>query len=572
MQISVKKIRPKANKLLSFSSNWKRSHRELNILLGQQIQNLQEKESFPKSIELFFEIPTFKRILKNLSSGSLWKDVYVFTDEDHHPPKEIQQVQNVSLAFQKICGLSHYPNYPKNSCSKVKLLIQNTHDYLFSVYMLINIPGKASKNIRIHLFRKIEEFIQLLNNECSKNKRLFALIYELNLIEDLSIIKLNQISKKDFDCIYKIQSILNICEKKVKDPLFTTHKILNQMHKELNYIFDSFTKNAPFYLPYALKKAIYIKINPCSDGLSIYNALEELFTEKRYEIIETKQKNHHQSIINSCTPIHILEASLEEISTRKSLPSQYRKYFQCFYHQVKDLLKEIDNQNSQVGYFLSGFFETQVSYLLELLNNPKEQITATDIGSIKNDIASFLQKYAKIKPELQQIDIKKILLDPRLKKLELDESKEFIKNTLRLILPERDQDIFLSLEKESRKILMNLLSIYKQINPDTFLATLLKEKIKNFYLLDIPSFSLGWSIFGEISSILYIISSFNNVISKNTIDQFLNELQESPIFLILLKTKKSLSLQQSTTEKNHLENIFFYGQIDRNTIYSISIR
>ena len=65
MQRSVKKLRPKANKLFSFSANWKRSNRDLNIELGEQLLALSENESFPKAIELFFTLKPFKTILHN---------------------------------------------------------------------------------------------------------------------------------------------------------------------------------------------------------------------------------------------------------------------------------------------------------------------------------------------------------------------------------------------------------------------------------------------------------------------------------------------------------------------------
>ena len=109
---------------------------------------------------------------------------------------------------------------------------------------------------------------------------------------------------------------------------------------------------------------------------------------------------------------------------------------------------------------------------------------------------------------------------------------------MELILQKRNQDVFISLEKEGRKILIDLLAIYKKMSPSSFLSTLLKEKIKNFYLLDIPSFPLGWSIFGEISSILFIISSCSNDIHRKPLEKFLEQIQEYPIFLILLKDKK----------------------------------
>ena len=154
MQRSVKKLRPKANKLKSFSANWKRGNKELNTQLGEQIALLVEKETFPDAIALFFEVPAFKRVLKNLKGGSLWKDVYVFTDEDVHPPKEILKVQNIASAFQRLCSIPHYPNYPKDPLAKAKLLAENIHDYLYTISILKSFRGKASLSIQEQLFYK----------------------------------------------------------------------------------------------------------------------------------------------------------------------------------------------------------------------------------------------------------------------------------------------------------------------------------------------------------------------------------------------------------------------------------
>ena len=241
------------------------------------------------------------------------------------PLKKFNKSKILVSPSNEFCSLSHYPNYPDNSIAKVKILVKNIHDYLFSIYMLKKVNGSASKSIQKHLFGNIETFIKLLTIECKKNKRIFKKFYEFNFIDHFSNLSLTNLEKDDYDHIYKALSILNISEKKEKDHLFTTHKILNQMHKELTYIFDSFTKNAPFYLPYAIKKAIYKRIESCKTGSTIYESLNSLFIEKRYAIIEVKQANQRASIENACTTIHILEQSLENISQRKSLPSQYKK-------------------------------------------------------------------------------------------------------------------------------------------------------------------------------------------------------------------------------------------------------
>jgi hypothetical protein len=77
------------------------------------------------------------------------------------------------------------------------------------------------------------------------------------------------------------------------------------------------------------------------------------------------------------------------------------------------------------------------------------------------------------------------------------------------------------------------------MDPKSFAATLLKEKIKGLYLIDLPSFHLGWFLFGEIVSVLYILTSLQHVDSSKTIENFLIETYHYPIFSVLLNAKSS---------------------------------
>lgn len=537
MQRAIKKLRPKANKLKSYSSNWKRSNKELNIELANQITSLYQKETFPEAISMFFEIPMFKKVLKNLKEGSLWKDVYVFTEDDHHPPEEIQKVQNITNAFQRICSISHYPNYPNNKIAKAKILTENIHDYLFTILVLKSFKGKASKKIQQYLFDKQKEFLKELNKVLVSKENQFLLLKQHINIEKIKKINIKQLCIEDTIYVDEILAYLHICENNEKNTSYTCHKLLNQMHKEIELVYDSIVKNAPFYLPYALKKHVRKIIEKNSDSTSLYNSLELLFKESKYQIIETKQQSHSKNVQESCKNLNILQISLDLIWEKEDLPYSFKEYYKKSYLPIKDLLKQIHLQNSQIGYFLCGFFHTQFSYLLDLLSNKKETIPKIEFGQLFDDITYFLERYAKIKPELSQKDIKHILCFEHMSNLSYPYAKAFIEDTFSLILPQRNEKIFLSLEKDSRKILTNLLKIFKTMDASTNLSFLLKEKIKNLYLIDIPSLSLGWYIFGEISSCLYIIYKEQNKETDQTIIQQLEKLYQYPIFSILLKNK-----------------------------------
>ncbi|MCH9620828.1 MAG: hypothetical protein S4CHLAM20_02320 [Chlamydiia bacterium] len=539
MQRSLKKLRPKANKLLSFSANWKRSNRDLNILLGEQLITLYEKETFPAAVELFFEIPAFRRILKNLSNGSLWKDVYVFGEEDHHPPKEIQKVQNIASAFQKICSISHYPNYPENSLAKAKLLTNNIYEYLFIIYKLKSVRGKVSEKIKKQLIVSVKGFIKELKKELRSDKELFAPLTKHESVKRLKSINFAKITKKDLVTPQEILSFLHICSVKKENSSSICHKILNQMHKEIELVFDSIVKNAPFFLPYTLRRLIYENMEEAKDSDELHSSLVALFNDGRYEIIETKQSSHIENVFDACINLHILEKSLDLIATRSDLPEQFKVYYSSQYIHIKDALSMIEDFNSQVGYFLSGFFETQISFLLELLNNPPIDKIEVDLSSIEHKVIAFLETYAKVKPELLQKDIKQAFINDAIKDLELEEAKNYIKNTFSFILPQKNEDTFISLEKQTRKILTSLLKIYKGMDPKSFPALLLKEKIKSLYLIDVPSFSLGWYLFGEIISTLFILESYQKLDTNKTIEEFLLDVYQYPIFSVLLNTKHS---------------------------------
>ncbi|MCH9811674.1 hypothetical protein K0U07_02800, partial [bacterium] len=240
MQRSVKKLRPKANKLLSFSSNWRRTNKDLNTELGMQIHTLIEKEVFPQAIELFFKIPLFKTLLKNLRKGSLWKTVYVFTDEDHHPPEEIQKIQDIASAFQKVCSLSHYPNYPKNPLTHAKLLTSDIHDHLLLIFKLERFQNKAAQNLKKHLFSQIEDFSLELKALIQNHPKLF-LNYHLPHLPK------NRVTIEDIERTYEVLTYLHTLAHGKKSHPHLCHKILNQMHKQIEVVFDSISKNAPFY-------------------------------------------------------------------------------------------------------------------------------------------------------------------------------------------------------------------------------------------------------------------------------------------------------------------------------------
>ena len=539
MQRSLKKLRPKANKLLGFSANWKRSNRDLNIQLGEQLQVLYEKETFPKAVELFFEIPVFKRVMKNLSKGSLWKDVYVFTEEDHHPPKEIQKVQDIASAFQKICSISHYPNYPDDSLAKAKLLVDNIYDYLFVIYKLKTFKGKITAKINKHLISNVKKFCKELKREIKHDKVLFKPLQNHDAVKALRSLDYSKISKKDLKVPQEIIAHLNICSSSDKSAGSICHRILNQMHKEVELVFDAISKNAPFFLPYSLRKSIYEKMEGIDDTEQLHKELCALFQDSRYEIIETKQASHSENLYEACINLHILEQSLDIISKSDDLPDQYKDYFNHHYIHVKGALNCIEIFNSQVGYFLSGFFETQISFLLELLNNPPFAKISIDLSSIEQTIVVFLEGYAKIKPELLQRDIKQAFTNDAIKDLKIDEAKAYIKNTFAYILPQKGEDQFISLEKQTRKILTALLKIYKEMDPKSFPALLLKEKIKSLYLIDVPSFQLGWYLFGEIISTLFILETYQKLESNKIIEEFLLDVYQYPIFSVLLNTKHS---------------------------------
>ncbi len=540
MQRSVKKLRPKANRLFSFSANWKRSNKELNILLAEQLIALSENEIFPKPIELFFKIKSFKALLHNLSNGSMWKSVYVFTDQDHHPPKEIQKIQAITSAFQKLSSISHYPNYPNHPISKAKLLIEHIHDYLFVVYKLQSLECKESKAIAKHLLSTVGLFIKAFKQTVKDKKTFKNLEYKQQLCT-LKAITTKSISLDLLSSAHHIMSSLQL--QSSSQSVYKVHKILNQMHTELEITFDSISKNAPFFLPYSIKKTLHEQLNQSSSSLELYQNLITMFNHCKYEMIETKQKSHSENVFEATIPLHVLEQSLQTISSDDSLPKQFTLYYNLHYTKVKSPLMKIEKCNSQIGYFLSGFYETQVSYLLELLNNPTTQEThpvdLTNLDSLLEQIINFLHTYAKIKPELLQTDIKQAFTNPAIKDLSINDAKSYVTFTLSLILPEKEEKTFISLEKDSRKILTELLAIYKSMNQKSFHATLLKEKIKGLYLMDVPSFHLGWYLFGEIISILYILSSLQNDQPTKKIESFLINLYQHPIFSILLNTKSS---------------------------------
>jgi|GEM_PF-2652925 len=540
MHRSLKKLRPKANKLFSFSAHWKRSNKELNIELGQQILALLQQETFPKAIQLFFTLPEFKTLLKNLCQGSMWKSAYVFTDEDHHPPQEIQKIQALTLAFQKLCSISYFPNYPIHTLSKAQLLVETIHQYLLVIYSLQKLPYKTSKKIQKDLFSSIHLFIKELLT-LSKDKEAFKNVDFSSHLKDLKKSITSFVTPEGLKPIHEIIASLSLCCS--TPPLGKLRKILNQMHSEVELSFDSIAKNAPFSPSYRIKKSIHEMLLKCPSSDRLLSELESLFDQCSYKIIETKQKSHSENTFEATLSLHILERSLEKIALEPSIPEYFCRYYHFFYLKVQPPLGKIESFNSQISYFLSGFFQTQISYLLELLNNPPiEAFLPIDLSLFSpliKKVISFLHTYAKIKPELLQEDIRLSFTNPTIKSLPFNEAKNYVLNTLALFFPETDEKILMELERLSRTILTDLLKIYKSMDPKSFPATLLKEKIKGLYLIDLPSFHLGWFLFGEIVSILYILTSLQHVDPSKTIENFLLETYHHPIFSVLLNAKSS---------------------------------
>ena len=527
---SVKKLRPKANKLLGYSLNWKRTNKSSNVELGDQIYTLMAKEVFPQAIELFFKIPQFKNLLKNLRKGSLWKTVYLFTDEDHHPPEEIQKIQDLASAFQKVCSLSHYPNYPKNPLTHAKLLSSDIHDSLLLLLKLERFQNKAATSLKKHLFSRAENFFLDLTSLMRDHPKLF-LEYHLHHLPK------GRVSIEDIEKIHEVQTFLHTLSHGKKNHRHLCHKVLNQMQGQIETVFDSIAKHAPFYLPFAISKVVHAKMEGIQTTKALYLSMQRLFEESRYEIIETKQMTHHQNLKETCAPLHILSKSLASLAKNNELPKAFRIYYHKYFCPLLPAFSNIEHFNSQIGYLLAGMYQTQVSYLLELLSSKPKKMPLPSTKTLQQEVILFLEKYAKVKPELLQVDIKNALTNPHLKELSLEEAKAYIKHTFSYLLPQKKEDTFLELEKESKKILTLLLALYKQLDQDSYLACLLKEKIKSLYLVDVPSFSLTWFLFGEILSILYILESEARKDPTQLIEKFLIELYKYPIFNVLLNKK-----------------------------------
>lgn len=564
MQKYIDQLKPKANKLLAFVTNWQLAKPEKNIELSRAIVQIMNKGVFPSPIRTFFRLPQFKKLLGTMEEeGKLFimPDFRQETEEDEsHPPIEIQNIQIMVEALHKLVHLDYNRQSIKEPAVYAKVLADNILDYLSAVNMFIPFEGKIVDEILDYLFKSLRKISEKLKTLIEKNpddfsdtllklinEPVFNLLlhidsrsYHENIIEEWHpiLVELNLDAK-----LSQLTKQLN------QITAANTHKLLNQ----LKYILDEkrqfYQRNTPRYIPRRLKKIALEKIEEefSADqkimGQSVNEIFYDEFLHQKYEVIEARQlgiNNKFKSYAEQLWPIKKSLLSLvKQYDTH--LPPYFSEYFQNNLRPISTMLDILGKPNHLAVQLTSGFYSVQLDYMSDLITQTKHTTISkelkSDIQQVVPVIHSFFEMYYAHRPNPSFKTIKSALEniyvgDEAMKVYSLEEVKEHIDEVFSHLLP-LDKGAFISLEANLNKIIKATEEMTRKLPSHSLEAHLLQPIYSDLLHLDLPSFSQSWHTLGSLLSVFYIILSKVDPNFENSIQSWMFRLKKSNFFQMM---------------------------------------
>lgn len=513
---NVNDLKPKANKLMSFITNWKLAQPDKNIELCQSIQKLIKTGKFPNTIRTFFKLPEFKELLKTMEGGKLFhthSQEMLAHEEDLSV--RIYHLQILIEVFHRLTHIDYNKEKIKDPLVHVKVVSQNLLEYIECADLLILLEGPIVQEIYSSLFQSIQHFAAEIKKIITQHVDTFT--PELVKLAEEPILEIwdhLQSANSDamallkrFGCRVHIE--LNI-DPKLKSTLIQSnaiglsvaHKLVNQMQslQEKKRQFNQ--QNPPYYTPVSLRDKIFLELQDSESDLNLLS----LFEEKRFSLLEAKESGLTKKTHHIQDQFYLIKESLFTLTQKYSsfVPDHFTHYLNTLH--TFDLTHPSLRSHHLLTQLELGFYSVQYDYLMELLteSTPCTSLPASLIEQIYSALPTILwllEAYYRHKPLVSFVTIKKIL-SPLLSPKPL--LKENLQTAFQLLLPDPSHsfdeiEIYLS---ELIEMLKKLALPHSSIEYE-----LLRERIRNLSQVDLPSYPQTWSVIGEVLGLFFILLS-----------------------------------------------------------------
>lgn len=557
----VNDLKPKANKLLSFITNWRLAEKEKTIELGESIQKTFRTGKFPNIIRAFYKLPEFKELLKTMERGKLFDLVTnAPPDEEEALSVRIYNLQILIESFHRLVHIDYNKEKIKDPYVHVKVFAKNLLEYLECAHLLLLQEGPIVQEIHSSLFQSIQHFSIEIKKVITNNPDLFTPELVKLSVEPvfnyLSQIDTSTYSKTINEKWLKVMIELNI------DPKLRSmetqsrsigmretqsrnigqavaHKLINQLQSLLEKKRQFYQQNPPYFTPTSLRDKILLELcdiegEPLAEHFS-QSHLDALFTEKKFSLLEAKETGFHKKIQHIQEQFWLYRESLFSLIDQYSplLPPHFSSYLLLL--KSYNLTHPTIHQSHHITQLELGFYSVQYDYLMELLTEatPSTDLPSSTIEKIYATIPYilwFLETYYHIKPLPPFLQIKK-LLSQVLITTKISNLKETMQRIFFYLIPDESRS-FDELEMHLAELTGKLQEI--ALPPSSIESNLLRERIRNLTQIDLPSHPQTWFVMGEVVGLFFILlAKFDPLFSTN-IHAITRSLHQNTFLRILL--------------------------------------
>lgn len=508
MNNSIKNVKPKANKLLQYIQNFPLSLQEKNKELGLSLQELALREDLPEPVQIFFEMPSFKKLIRNLAKGKLYKKT-----KNSQISQEIEKLHTLGESFHKIVHLDYHQRSFSDPILHAKLLSKNIYEYLSTCEFLKGFSGKHMNKILAFLKEEVMYFTEELIALIEENKEMFSDDLQ-DLRSDSTVKSLLQKKQNALGLSTKWFLILLHIHTDQDCPNKHISKLFQQIIHRFRILGDQYQKQESLYIPKSIEKKVKHLLESMHPrekllGREINQLFQAEFSQEYYAAIRVKEKNATKKLLSMAVPIDYWESYIHQnISDFKNVHPYWSS---CFQKMSRGLCFVGTTRHVAVQAIL-GFHIVQYDYMQELLHGSVSYGFCAKkkalLKSLLQDISNFLNAYYLSNPmptflvvqdrlenlyhedELEQkYSPKEVLqkLDEVFKKL-LPQDPMPIENLTSLLIP----------------ITKKLADLQKELHPNSIEYKLLEEKLQYFSHVDLPSYAHTWNATGEIIALVCI--------------------------------------------------------------------
>ncbi len=565
MRKYVEELKPKANKLLSFVSNWQLATHDKNIELSLSISSLIGRGIFPAPIRSFFSLPQFQKLLSTMKQEGKLFIIPQKVDKENDEPYPTLEVQNIQIMIEGLHRLVHLDynrQQIKEPSVQAKVLGDNILDYLSAAEMFLfssAFEGKIADEIMDYLFTSLRKQSERLKDVILKNKGFFSHqlidliekpIFSILLLVDRKSYMISMIEEwhpilVELNIDAKLSHLSTQLESLT---IANAHKLINQMKTLIESKGQFYQRNTPRYIPKKLKEEVLENIKIVSNGQPLLGEkINQLFMNEfggdKYEVIEARESGIHNKFLALAQQVWPIKKSLTTLIVRFNnlLPNHFCTYFNQALSPFSNMLKIFGKPNHLAVQLVCGFYTSQLDYLTDLLFSEEptshESNLLAEIENLMPMIHSFLESYYAHRPIASFKTIKTILEtmfqgEHALESYPVEIIEKKIHEAFSYLIP-LETSAFHSLEDSLDMILIAISSISKKLPQNSMEGIMLRTILNELTLLDLPSFSQSWYSFGRLLSALFTIVSKQDPHFKNSIEISISRFFEARFFQIM---------------------------------------